>query len=88
MTWGLYEMGIHLPDAYTYFAIVIFTLTLIGLATMIMVGSKSNEKNRYLEFLSNKVSEQEQIMAEKDLKAKQNKNYAAEVERIRNGTRI
>ena len=68
MTWGIYEFGIHLPDAYTWFAVVIFILTILGLIAMIIVGSKSNEKNNYHEFLSNKISEQEQLKAEKILK--------------------
>lgn len=76
MTWGLFEFGMWNATDYTTFSVVIFLVTLVGLAIMIISGNYANRKSHFADFLNTKISEKKAHKEEEETRKKQEEDYA------------
>ena len=80
MTWGMFEFGMWNATDYTTFSVVLFLVTCLGLAIMIITGRLSNNKAHLADFLNTKISEKKAMKEEEETRKQQEEEYAKRME--------
>ena len=81
--WACLEFGIYDTEGYTIYSIIIFVITVLFIAWMLVSGAASNRTKREYEFLKGQIAELKAEAAEEREKKKQEEEYAAKMEAAR-----